>query len=60
MINDSKLDRLAHQRYLAFEQQLHYVGARIPTQSMQSFQRLELIGFSDSLKNEVYVPKVQT
>lgn len=58
--NDKKVDRLAHQQWLAFQQQLLYVGARIPTQSMQSFQALELIGFSDSDKNEVYVPRVQT
>ena len=58
--NNKKVKKLAHKQYLAFEEQLNYVGARIPTQSMQSFQRLKLVGFSDSLKNEVYVPKVQT
>lgn len=58
--NSSKMKKLAHKQWLAFQEQLYYVGARIPTQSMQSFQALELVGFSDSLKNEVYVPKVQT
>lgn len=58
--NKDQLKKLAKQQWLAFKKQLFYVGARIPTQSMQSFQALELIGFSDSDKNEVYVPRVQT
>jgi hypothetical protein len=35
------------------------IGARIPTQSMQSFMGMEIVGFSDSDKNEVYVPAAQ-
>jgi len=58
--NEYRLQKLAHKQWLAFQAQLLYVGARIPTQSMQSFQALECVGFSDSMKNEVYVPKSQT
>ena len=52
--------RQAQQRYSAFLKQLQYVGARIPTQSMQSFMGLQLVGFSNSDVNEIYVPAVQT
>lgn len=58
-INDKYL-RLASQQFLAFKQQLYYIGARIPTQSMQSFQALECIGFTEDSTGKVYVPKVQT
>ncbi len=50
----------AKQKYAAFVKQLQYVGARIPTQSMQSFMGLQLVGFSNSDVNEVYVPAAQT
>ena len=57
---DWKIQNEANQKFAAFQKQLQYVGARIPTQSMQSFMGLQLVGFSNSDVNEVYVPAVQT
>lgn len=54
------VDNIARQKYAAFEKQLYCVGARIPTQSMQSFMVMEIVGFTDSDVNEVYVPAAQT
>lgn len=54
------VEYLAKQLWAAFETQLLCIGARIPTQSMQSFMGLEVVGFSDSDVNEVYVPAAQT
>jgi len=50
----------AKRKYAAFLKQLDCVGARIPTQSMQSFMGLHIVGFSESGVNEVYVPTVMT
>ena len=55
----NRLDYVAKEMWQAFEAQLLCIGARIPTQSMQSFMGMEIVGFSDSDKNEVYVPAVQ-
>lgn len=60
IFKDEALDRIAKARYGAFIKQLEYIGARIPTQSMQSFMGLQLVAFTDSTVNEVYVPAVQT
>ena len=57
---ESKYMKLAREQYDAFEQQLLYIGARIPTQSMQSFQALECIAFTEDETGKVYVTKVQT
>lgn len=46
----------AKNRYDAFEQSLKFVGTRIPCQSMQSFAPMEIVAFTDSETNEVYVP----
>lgn len=52
--------RLAEQRFEAFKQSLNLVGARIPTQAMQSFMPLKVIAFTDDLTNVIYVPRMQT
>lgn len=57
---DKDITRIARERYASFIKQLEYVGARIPTQSMQSFMGLKLVDFTNSKVNEVYVPAVQT
>ena len=57
---EENVNYIAKQMWAAFETQLFCIGARIPTQSMQSFMGLEVVGFSDSDVNEVYVPAVQT
>ena len=58
--HSEKADTIARQKYAAFEKQLYCVGARIPTQSMQSYMAMEIVGFTDSDVNEVYVPAAQT
>ena len=57
---DTELQQLALAQYQAFEQQLYFIGARIPTQSMQSFQALKVVGYTNDTTGKVYVPKVQT
>lgn len=57
---DTELQNLALEQYQAFEQQLYFIGARIPTQSMQSFQALKVVGYTNDTTGKVYVPKVQT
>ena len=52
--------RLAEQRFHAFKQSLNLVGARIPTQAMQSFMPLRVVAFTDDLTNVIYVPRMQT
>jgi hypothetical protein len=46
--------------YDSFQTQLNYVGARIPTQAMQSFMAMKLIAVTGAKENVVYVPKSQT
>ena len=61
--NDSlnyKLNKLAEDRYEAFKQALNFVGARIPTQAMQSYMPFTVICFADTDYNQVYVPKANT
>jgi len=47
---------LANRRFEAFQKSLRFVGTRIPCQSMQSFAPMEIVMFTDSDVNEVYVP----
>lgn len=54
---NKNLQNLAQDKYTAFEKQLLFVGARIPTQSMQSFAPMEVVAYTDSDVNEVYIPK---
>lgn len=56
MQRTDEIDALAKQNYFAFLKQLEYIGARIPTQSMQSFMGLKVVDFSESDVNEVYIP----
>lgn len=51
-----EIERLAVNQYVAFQKQLEFVGARIPTQSMQSFSRMKVVGYTNSRYNEVYMP----
>lgn len=52
--------RLARDQYTAFKQCFNFVGARIPTQNMQSYMPFEVAAFIDSDKNEIYLPKQNT
>jgi len=44
----------------SFGRSLNLIGARIPTQAMQSFQPLEVVAFTESDTNQIYVPPAQT
>lgn len=53
---ENKIIKLSKAKYNSFEKSLRFVGTRIPCQSMQSFAPMEVITFTDSEVNEVYVP----
>ena len=55
-----RIERQANDMYDSFKTQLNYVGARIPTQAMQSFMAMNLVAVTNAKKNVVYVPKSQT
>lgn len=57
---DIAITSKAKDMYESFKQSLLYVGARIPTQAMQSFMPMEVVAFTDSDINLIYVPKMQT
>ena len=46
--------------YDSFQKALNIVGARIPTQAMQSFMPMRVVAFTDVETNAVYVPAAQT
>lgn len=52
-----RIEKLAEKRYQAFKAQLNYILTRIPAQSMQSFMDVEVAVYTDSVLNEVYVPR---
>ncbi len=55
-----RLNNLATRMFDSFKLSLNAVGARIPSQGMQSFQPMKIVGFSDSLTNDVYVNRHNT
>ena len=57
---DRNIQRKAERMFKSFKQSLLYVGARIPTQAMQSFMPMETIAWVNTDKNVVYVPAMQT
>lgn len=54
------IEKTAKDQYEAFQQGIKLIGARIPTQAMQSFMPFQIIAFSGNLENAVYVPKHNT
>ena len=46
----------AQRMWQSFELQCKMLGTRIPTQDMQSFMPEEIIGWTDSTVNDLYVP----
>jgi hypothetical protein len=58
--NERRIINLAKRNYDAFEKSLRFIGTRIPAQSMQSFMPLEIVGFTNSKLNDVYVPHMLT
>lgn len=57
---EQRIATAASNKYAAFIKSLQFVGARIPTQSMQSFTAFEVVAFTDSETNDVYIPKAIT
>ena len=57
---DHMFETLAKNRYDAFIRGIQFIGARIPTQAMQSFMPFEVICFLDDDQNKAYVPKANT
>ena len=55
-----RIDKLAKRKYETFKKSLYLVGARIPTQGMQSYMPMKVVMFTDSEVNDIYVPKAQT
>lgn len=53
------INRRAKQMYRSFEIQQHLIGTRIPAQAMQSFMPMDIIGWTDSFVNEIFVPVMQ-
>lgn len=54
-----ELKQLSKQRFWAFKASLNVVGARIPTQAMQSFMPMRVVAFTDDEYNVIYVPRQQ-
>ena len=57
---EDRLRKLSIQRFDAFNLSLNVVGARIPTQAMQSFMPMRIIALTDNEIAEMFVPRVQT
>lgn len=53
---DRDIKQIAYNRFNAFKKQLEVIGARIPTQSMQSYMGLKIVALTNSIYNEVYIP----
>ena len=54
-----RIERRAARMYRTFMEQRKMLGTRIPTQAMQSFMPMEIVGYTDSTINDVYVPVQQ-
>ena len=53
---DERIRVRAARMWQAFDKQRYLLGTRIPTQDMQSFMPEEIIGWTDSEVNDLYVP----
>ena len=51
---------IADDRFVSFLKSLTYTSSRIPAQTLQSFMRMKLVGFTSSSKNICYVSHWQT
>ena len=54
------IEKKAKDLYEAYRNGRYFVGARIPTQAMQSVMPMECIAWADTDENIVYVPAMQT
>ena len=57
---ERRLQRLSKQRFEAFKLSLDVVGARIPTQAMQSFMPMRIVALTDDETANMFVPRFQT
>lgn len=57
---DRRIEQLAKSRFEAFKQAIEFIGARVPTQAMQSFMPFKVIAFTDTNVNQVYIPRAAT
>lgn len=53
-------NEIAEDRYVSFLKSLNFTSSRIPAQTLQSFMKMKLIGFTSSSKNICYVTHWQT
>lgn len=56
---ERRISRRAKLMFESFKRQRKMLGTRIPTQAMQSFMPMEIVGYTDSEVNDVYVPVQQ-
>lgn len=56
---EQRISRRAKLMFESFKRQRKMLGTRIPTQAMQSFMPMEIVGYTDSEVNDVYVPVQQ-
>lgn len=54
--SDKRIQKIAEEKYKAFEKSLLFIGTRIPCQSMQSFTPMEIVLFDDTNTNLVFIP----
>lgn len=56
--HEKNIKKLANKKYDSFVESLNFIGARIPTQSMQSFSSAKVVSFIDTDTNEIYLPRI--
>ena len=58
--DDAEFEKWVYTRswrmFKSFEEQLQTIGTRIPTQAMPSFMPMQIIAYTDSEVNDLYVP----
>ena len=58
--SEKRIGKLAQKRWEAYQETMRFIGARIPTQSQQSFSSAEIVMFADVETNECWLPRVVT
>lgn len=53
-------DILAERVFNSFKESLNFISSRIPAQSLQSFMKMKVVGFTQSGANQAYVSHWQT
>ncbi len=55
----SIFENIAKKQYASWEKSLDFIAARIPSQSMQSFMPMRVVGYTGDNTNDVYVSVMQ-